>query len=469
MVDPIKLANAINLHQQGELEQANAIYSSLLLTTPNHLQTLCLSGSIALQLGDHTRAIQLFTRASHLNPNLSSIYIQLGICHSAINELEIANTYYLNASRLSPDQVDPVVNLANNLTKLNRFQEAFDFYKKALLLSPNSAVIHYNIGTMFLKSMKPEDARLWLEKTVALQENHAAAWNSLGVARTECGNLESAMEAYSTASKYDPSLIEPYFNSHATLIDLKRPKEAISKLEQACKLAPLHTGYLFFLGMLKEYFSEGLPDTALLDSLAKNEDVKHELESWQYLKSLDLRPATLVGTNTKTIDLALKQASLDGLVLEFGVYNGKSIRNIAALVNSAVYGFDSFQGIPENWNDEPTGSYSANGTLPEVPSNVTLYQGWFEDTIPQFIQSHNGPIRFMNIDCDLYSSTKTIFNLLGPQIIPGTVIVFDEFIGYKSWKNDEFKAFQEAVTQYQWKYQVLTFSFASKQVAVKII
>jgi predicted negative regulator of RcsB-dependent stress response len=75
----------------------------------------------------------------------------------------------------------------------------------------------------------------------------------------------------------------------------------------------------------------------------------------------------------------------------------------------------------------------------------------------------------MNIDCDLYSSTKTIFDLLGHRIIPGTVIVFDEYIGYKSWKNDEFKAFQEAIAQYQWKYQVLTFSFASKQVAVKII
>ena len=49
------------------------------------------------------------------------------------------------------------------------------------------------------------------------------------------------------------------------------------------------------------------------------------------------------------------------------------------------------------------------------------------------------------------------------------MIVFDEYIGYKSWKEDEFKAFQEAVIQYQWQYEILTFSFATKQVAVKII
>jgi tetratricopeptide (TPR) repeat protein len=469
MVDPIKLAQAITLHQEGALEKADAIYSSLLAITPNHLQTLCLSGSIACQHGDYIRAITLFTTANHLNPNLSSVNLQLGICYAAINELEIANAYYLDASRLSPDQAEPLVNLANNFTKLNRFQEAFDLYKKALLLTPNSAAIHYNIGTMFLKSMKPEDARPWLEKTVALQENHANAWNSLGVALTEFGNLEGAIHAYGMATKYDPTLIEPFFNSHAVLIDLGKPQEAITNLEHASSLEPLNAGYRFFLGMMQEYFSGDISSLVVLSSLAKNVDVSAELESWEYLKSLDIKSATLVGTNTRTIDLALKEASLEGLVLEFGVYNGKSIRNIAALVDSAVYGFDSFQGIPENWNDEPTGSYSANGNLPEVPSNVTLYEGWFEETIPQFMQNHSGPIRFMNIDCDLYSSTKTIFDLLGHRIIPGTVIVFDEYIGYKSWKNDEFKAFQEAIAQYQWKYQVLTFSFASKQVAVKII
>jgi tetratricopeptide (TPR) repeat protein len=469
MVDPIKLANAITLHQKGELQKADAIYSSLLATTPNHLQSLCLSGSIAQQCGDHSRAIELFKRAKHLNPNLSSIYLQLGISYSAINEIEAGNLHYLQALQLSPDQVEPIVNLANNLTRLNRFQDAFELYKKALLLSPNSATIHYNIGTMFLKSMKPEDAQFWLEKTVALQENHANAWNSLGVALTEFGNLEGALEAYNMAIKLEPTLIEPYFNIHAALIDLGKPQEAITNLEQALKLDPFHNGYRFFLGIMKEYFSDESSGSEILRSLAQEEDVKAELESWEHLKSLNIKSATLVGTNTRTIELALREAKLEGTILEFGVYNGKSIRNIASLVDSVVYGFDSFQGIPENWNDEPAGSYSANGSLPKVPSNVVLFQGWFEETIPQFIQSHVGPIRFMNIDCDLYSSTKTIFDALGNYILPGTVIVFDEYIGYKSWKNDEFKAFQEAIAQYGWQYEVITFSFASKQVAVKII
>jgi len=79
------------------------------------------------------------------------------------------------------------------------------------------------------------------------------------------------------------------------------------------------------------------------------------------------------------------------------------------------------------------------------------------------------PVRFMNIDCDIYSSTKTILELFTKQIVPGTVIVFDEYIGNLNWREDEFKAFQEAVFKQGWKYEYLCFSFFTNQVVVRII
>ena len=74
----------------------------------------------------------------------------------------------------------------------------------------------------------------------------------------------------------------------------------------------------------------------------------------------------------------------------------------------------------------------------------------------------------MNIDCDIYSSTKTVLELLAKQIIPGTVIIFDEYIGNEHWREDEFKTFQEAVLQHGWEYEYLCFSFMTKQVVVRI-
>ena len=154
--------------------------------------------------------------------------------------------------------------------------------------------------------------------------------------------------------------------------------------------------------------------------------------------------------------------------MEFGVMFGTSIRQIAALVEQEVHGFDSFEGLPEAWHHLPKGSYSTNGVIPAVQQNVKFHKGWFEETLPSFIAKHQAPIRFINIDCDIYSSTKTVLDLLSKQIVPGTVIAFDEYIGNESWREDEFKAFQEAILRYGWEYEYLCFSFMTKQAVVRI-
>ena len=94
---------------------------------------------------------------------------------------------------------------------------------------------------------------------------------------------------------------------------------------------------------------------------------------------------------------------------------------------------------------------------------------WLEETLPGFVEKHQMQVRFMNIDYDIYSSTKTVLECLSAQMVAGTLIVFDEYIGNENWRVDEFKAFQEAVQKYCWKYKYLCFSFITKQAVVQII
>jgi hypothetical protein len=93
-----------------------------------------------------------------------------------------------------------------------------------------------------------------------------------------------------------------------------------------------------------------------------------------------------------------------------------------------VHGFDTFTGIPEDWHATPSGSYSTHGTVPSAPNNVQYHVGLFSDTLPLFLDRHEGPIQFMNIDCDLYSSTKDVLDAIHDRIVIGTVIVFDEYV-----------------------------------------
>jgi hypothetical protein len=135
--------------------------------------------------------------------------------------------------------------------------------------------------------------------------------------------------------------------------------------------------------------------------------------------------------------LALRQVTLYGKYLEFGVYQGNSINFIATKISQnncqqLIYGFDCWQGLPEEWATTetvyPAGSYSTNNQIPEVEKNVRLVSGLFEDTLPQFCATHNYPTAFVHIDSDLYSSAKTIFKYLGPTLVNGTIIVFDDWV-----------------------------------------
>lgn len=165
---------------------------------------------------------------------------------------------------------------------------------------------------------------------------------------------------------------------------------------------------------------------------------------------------------------ALKARRVKGLVLEFGVAGAHSINFLAdQLPGEAIYGFDSFEGLPEDWTNTYKKGHFAQ-TLPEVRGNVELVVGWFDRTLPGFLAAHPGPVSYLHVDCDLYSSTRTIFNLLADRIVPGTVIVFDEFFNYPTWREHEYKAFMEFVEANGIGFRYLGAVNCNKQAAVVI-
>lgn len=152
----------------------------------------------------------------------------------------------------------------------------------------------------------------------------------------------------------------------------------------------------------------------------------------------------------------------NGLWLEFGVYAGGSLNRIAryAKDGSLVYGFDSFEGLPEAWTGRVeswdvsgrgstygAGTFSLGGLMPNVDGNVRLIKGWYKDSLPKFLVEHRESVAFVHVDSDIYSSAKDIFNNLKGRICNGCVIVFDELIGYQCFEKHEWKAWWEFVEE----------------------
>lgn len=164
----------------------------------------------------------------------------------------------------------------------------------------------------------------------------------------------------------------------------------------------------------------------------------------------------------ENIQYALDNISIEGNCVEFGVYKGRSLKIIAEhYAPKAVYGFDSFEGLPDDWevsdgNVYEKGRFSLEGNLPEVPDNAELVVGWFNETLEGWLKDHQEPLAFVHVDSDLYSSAKYILTTLNDYIKPGTIILFDELLNFESgvgvdyeyWSEGEWKAMNEWMQEF---------------------
>jgi len=167
-----------------------------------------------------------------------------------------------------------------------------------------------------------------------------------------------------------------------------------------------------------------------------------------------------------------RQAAYAGAVLEFGVATGRTLNQFATwLPNKTVYGFDGFEGLPEDWTSRMRKGFFARDTLPRVRRNCQLIVGWFDQTLPRFKADYikHDPIALLHVDCDLYSSTATILKNLKDNIVAGTVIIFDEYMNYPGWQQDEFKAWQEFVQENNIKYVYIGRVSKHQKVAVRVL
>jgi hypothetical protein len=157
------------------------------------------------------------------------------------------------------------------------------------------------------------------------------------------------------------------------------------------------------------------------------------------------------------------------LYLEFGVARGNSMRYWSHLLSnpaSALHGFDTFEGLPEDWRlSAAKGAYAAGGRTPEISdSRVTFYKGLFQQTLPSYSPpSHENLI--INIDCDLYSATSFVLNSLAPHIRPGSFIYFDEF----GDPRHEMRAFQEFLAASQKRFSLLAATLSYGQVLFECV
>lgn len=370
------------------------------------------------------------------------------------------------------------IQAAWNLFRQGLVADAEAIAHELLPKQPWSSQVLHLIGTICLQQGRTKEAVSYLTQAITAHSKnkkanpsqlHPDLINNLGLAYHEQGELKLAVEQYQRAIKLAPNYADAYYNLHAALLDVNNLTISIDCLKKTLAINPRDMDAAFMLGVLLTYADQKDTTLSYLTQVGKAGKLyQARIDAWHYMQSTNATLPPIMGSGIQTFSYAMSLAKVDGLVLEFGVRFGNSIHMLASLAQQEVHGFDSFEGLPDEWHHEPKGSYTTKGIVPQVPNNVHLHTGWFDATLPKFLTEHDGAVRFINIDCDIYSSTNTVLSLLAPRIVAGTIIVFDEYIGNEHWREDEFKAFQEAVAKHNWQYEYICLSFFTKQVAVKI-
>ena len=357
----------------------------------------------------------------------------LGLAYLHDKHLQSAIEWLIKASRLAPERSEYLIDLAAAHHQNGNLTAALRGHKKVLQLVPDDPV----------------------------------ALNNFGITLWDLGRVEEAVNAYRRALKKERLYPDANFNLGLALFNEFDPGPAITCFARAVLANPWYMEAVFFCGVMLEL--KGNHDEAQQQfRKLKTGETAWLVDSWAYVKAKRSAETKLLTNTFRTLGFALEQATVSGLVMEFGVRFGSSINYLAMCTNEMIHGFDSFEGLPEPWGQHPKGTYSLGGRLPEIGDNVRLYRGLFKDTLPKFLVAHTQPIRFANIDCDLFSSTKTVLENIHRQLVTGTILVFDEYLCSPSWRNDEFRAFREAVQEYGWEYDYLAFNLPTRQAVIRI-
>ena len=139
--------------------------------------------------------------------------------------------------------------------------------------------------------------------------------------------------------------------------------------------------------------------------------------------------------------------------LEFGVAVGTTINFFSNYVNT-IYGFDSFEGLREDWvgTEAPKGTFNLKRKLPKLNKNVIPVIGWVQDTLVPFLDKHKPEINFIHLDMDTYESTKFVLTKIKPYLTKNCTIAFDELYNYPGWELGEYRALKEIFNDSEYKY-----------------
>jgi tetratricopeptide (TPR) repeat protein/2-polyprenyl-3-methyl-5-hydroxy-6-metoxy-1,4-benzoquinol methylase len=322
-------AQALGLHQRGQLAQAESLYRQILTASPQHLDALNLLGLAALQGGRTEEAIALIARAIGLNDRIADFHNNIAEAYRRAGRLDAAVEHFAKAAELEPTFLEAHQNLANTLRSQGAWDRAAAHYRHVVALKPDFAEAHNDLGIALKEQGEVEAAAAAFERAAGLKPDFAEAHNNLGNAWRALDRREPALAQFRRALALRPDFTEALRNLAATLADQGNFAAALDAARRAIEITDSADDKLLFVHFARDATAPA-DDAGLRATL---------LRAWSELWG---RPSELAGLTISLI---------------------KRIRNVGAAIARAVEAGPRRQTAEDLWGRGGLAAAAGDGLL----------------------------------------------------------------------------------------------------------
>lgn len=233
-----KFQQAIAIHQQGNLRQAELLYREILQAQPNHADALHLLGVVALQTGRARKAVDLISKALTVNPDNAFAYYDLGNAFLHLNRQKNALDSFTRALTLKPDYIDALHNRGIALLNLQQFEDALACFDRLLTFKPDDADVHYNRGNALLGLKKSAKALSSYDRALTLKPNDIDTLINRGIALLDLQHFFQALNNFNHTLEIKPDDIDSLMNRGLAFLALNQAQKALIDFKRILTFKP---------------------------------------------------------------------------------------------------------------------------------------------------------------------------------------------------------------------------------------
>jgi Flp pilus assembly protein TadD len=446
------LEEASHLAGQGHYREAHKRIADALEMSPALPMAHGIKAHILSQLGDLDEAITAARRAVSIEPDNAAHRARLGSLLNRKGNKAGAEAELRAATELDRFESHYALLLAGLLREDGRLDAAASMLRGAIAISPYSSRLHDALGSVLERIGDRAGAAEVLHRAGEVDPNNAEAANAHARLLLSSGHIDAAIAEWQRAVGLGCVDKRAYRELVRLLIQAGDLDAAQAVARRATERFPedddldaelaaaLDGGNTSSTATAARIGRDETPTVAPARPERARRLNSQQIRMLRGTQALDEiynpRPPKVIlerGQRDRLYDIVRERLGDCALTyLEFGVYRGWSIAAIAKKFGSPdarFVGFDSFEGLPERWSADHAAGHFATGGAATTSSDgrVRFIEGWFQNTVPDFLQSHRiaGPV-LVNFDSELYSSTLFLLTTLWHHL-PEYYFVFDEF------------------------------------------